>query len=63
MYVVSFGAHEQRGNSLELISMETFNRLGLIGWRMHHAFEAHETAAGEARGFDIFVPLPGDLTI
>jgi glycosyltransferase involved in cell wall biosynthesis len=46
-----------RSAGLELILIEPFNRLGVIGWRLHHALGAGRISAAEARGFDALVPL------
>jgi glycosyltransferase involved in cell wall biosynthesis len=46
-----------RAAGLELISLEEFNRLGVIGWRAHQAMGAGRISTAEARGFDVLVPL------
>jgi glycosyltransferase involved in cell wall biosynthesis len=46
-----------RAAGLELVWLEPFNRLGAIGWRIHHAFGAGRITAAEARSFDLLVPL------
>jgi hypothetical protein len=46
-----------RAAGLELISLEEFNRLGVIGWRIHQAMGAGTISTAEARGFDLLVPL------
>ncbi len=44
-------------SGLELVSVRSFNRLGALGWRLHHAFGAGRISATEARAFDLLVPL------
>ncbi len=46
-----------RWTGLELVSMKTFNRVGSVAWRMHHALGAREITTLDARGFDLLVPL------
>lgn len=46
-----------RAAGLELVSIEGFNRLGAIGWRIHHGMGAGRITVAEARGFDLLVPL------
>jgi len=46
-----------RSAGLELVSLVPFNRLGAIGWRLHHAIGAGRISAAEARSFDLLVPL------
>ena len=46
-----------RSAGLELISLEPFNRLGAIGWRIHHAMGAGRISAAEAKAFDLLVPI------
>lgn len=46
-----------RAAGLEELSIGGFNRLGAIGWRVHHAIGAGRITAAEARGFDLLVPL------
>jgi glycosyltransferase involved in cell wall biosynthesis len=42
---------------LELVHLEAFNRLGVPGWRLHHALGAGRISTAEARLFDYLVPL------
>ncbi len=46
-----------RAAGLELVSLEGFNRLGRLGWQLHHAIGAGRISAAEARSFDLLVPL------
>jgi glycosyltransferase involved in cell wall biosynthesis len=46
-----------RASGLELISLEEFNRLGALGWRVHQAMGAVRISSAEARGFDVLVPI------
>ena len=46
-----------RAAGLEEVSLEPFNRLGVIAWRIHHALGAGRITAAEARSFDLLVPL------
>lgn len=46
-----------RAAGLEQISIQSFNRLGAIGWRLHHAFGRGNISRAEARSFDVLVPL------
>ena len=46
-----------RAAGLELVSLESFNRLGRLGWKFHHALGRGRISAAEARSFDLFVPL------
>jgi glycosyltransferase involved in cell wall biosynthesis len=46
-----------RAAGLELISLEEFNRLGALGWRVHQAVGAERISSAEARGFDLLVPI------
>ena len=46
-----------RAAGLELIELEEFNRLGAIGWRIHHGLSAGRISASQARLFDLIVPL------
>ena len=46
-----------RSAGLELVSVEMFNRLGGLGWRLHHAMGAGRISATEAKSFDLLVPL------
>ena len=42
---------------LDLVFIKPFNRLGALGWRMHHASGTSSISFLEARGFDLLVPL------
>ena len=42
---------------LDLVFIKPFNRLGALGWRMHHASGTSSISVLEARGFDHLVPL------
>ena len=42
---------------LEPIQVTGFNKLGAIGWRLHHAFRAGRITASEAKAFDLMVPI------
>jgi glycosyltransferase involved in cell wall biosynthesis len=46
-----------RSGGLELVMLEPFNRLGVIGWRIHHGMGTGRISGAEARGFDMLVPL------
>ena len=46
-----------RAAGLELIALHSFNRLGRLGWRIHHALGGGRIRAAEARSFDLLVPL------
>ena len=46
-----------RAAGLELIWVKGFNRLGAIGWRMHHALGGGSISTTEAKSFDLLVPL------
>jgi glycosyltransferase involved in cell wall biosynthesis len=46
-----------RASGLELISLDEFNRLGVLGWRAHQAMGAVRISSAEARGFDLLVPI------
>ncbi len=46
-----------RSCGLDLEMVEPFNRLGIIGWRLHHAFATGRISSAEARGFDLLVPF------
>ncbi len=71
-HVRRFDSQELReviqGAGLEPVQVNGFNKLGAIGWRLHHAFGAGRITASEARAFDLMVPiarrleplLPGD---
>lgn len=46
-----------RAVGLELLSVVPFNRLGAVGWRIHHAMGAGRISRAEAVTFDLLVPL------
>jgi SAM-dependent methyltransferase len=46
-----------RSAGLEVVALEPFNRLGAMGWRIHHGTGAGRISAVEARSFDLLVPL------
>jgi glycosyltransferase involved in cell wall biosynthesis len=46
-----------RAAGLELLLLESFNRLGALGWRLHHAVGTGRISRAEAVSFDLLVPL------
>lgn len=46
-----------RSAGLELVMVEGFNRLGALGWRIHHGMRAGRITTAEARLFDLLVPI------
>jgi glycosyltransferase involved in cell wall biosynthesis len=46
-----------RASGLETVSIESFNRLGALGWRLHHGLGATTISVSEARFFDLLVPM------
>ena len=46
-----------RAAGLELVKLEAFNKLGAIGWRIHHSTSSGRIGTGEALLFDCLVPL------
>ncbi len=46
-----------RAAGLELVSLEEFNQLGRVAWRLHHAVGAERISSAEATAFDLLVPL------
>jgi hypothetical protein len=46
-----------RSAGLELVFISPFNRLGVLGWRLHHAVGAGRINGSEAQAFDLIVPL------
>lgn len=46
-----------RAAGLELVWIEEFNKLGRLGWLLHHAFKRGGISVVEARSFDLLVPL------
>ena len=50
-----------RAAGLELVSIQSFNRLGRLGWMLHHVVGGGRISVAEARGFDLLVPLAKKL--
>lgn len=50
-----------RGAGLELVRVGEVNRLGAIGWRLHHASRTGSIGASTARLFDWLVPVARNL--
>ncbi len=46
-----------RAAGLELIKLEQFNKLGAVGWRIHHSTGSGRITTGEAILFDLLVPM------
>jgi hypothetical protein len=46
-----------RAAGLELIDIAEVNKLGTVGWRLHHALGAGRISGSEARLFDLLVPV------
>lgn len=46
-----------RAAGLEVLRLDEMNKLGTIGWRIHHALGGGRISASEARAFDWMVPL------
>jgi len=46
-----------RSAGLECVWLKPFNRLGRVGWRLHHATGRTAISAAQAKGFDLLVPL------
>ncbi len=46
-----------RAAGLELVDIGEMNRLGTLGWKLHHGLGAGRISASEARLFDLLVPL------
>jgi SAM-dependent methyltransferase len=46
-----------RSAGLEQVSIEPFNRVGVLAWRLHHALGVGRISSAEARGFDLVVPV------
>ncbi|MGD2101298.1 MAG: glycosyltransferase [Acidimicrobiia bacterium] len=46
-----------RAAGLELVKSESVNKLGVIGWRLHHALGRGRIKSSEARLFDLLVPF------
>jgi hypothetical protein len=46
-----------RAAGLEIVSIGEVNKLGTIGWKVHHALGAGRIGSSEARLFDLMVPL------
>jgi glycosyltransferase involved in cell wall biosynthesis len=46
-----------RASGLELVMLEPFNRLGVLGWRLQNALGSGSIAPASAKTFDLLVPL------
>jgi SAM-dependent methyltransferase len=46
-----------RASGLETVSIESFNRLGALGWQLHHGLGGTTISVSEARCFDLLVPV------
>jgi glycosyltransferase involved in cell wall biosynthesis len=46
-----------RASGLELVATAEVNKVGTLGWKIHHALGAGRIGASEARLFDLMVPL------
>ena len=46
-----------RSAGLETVSIKPFNRVGYLGWVLHHALGRSRITAAEARGYDLLIPL------
>ena len=46
-----------RSAGLELVKIEEVNRLGTLGWRLHHALGARRISGLQAKSFDLLVPV------
>jgi glycosyltransferase involved in cell wall biosynthesis len=46
-----------RVSGLETVFVRSFNRLGRMGWRVHHAFGRDHITGSEARAFALLVPF------
>jgi SAM-dependent methyltransferase len=46
-----------RSSGLELLRIESFNHLGVWVWRLHHATGRGRISTGQAKSFDLLVPL------
>ncbi len=46
-----------RAAGLELVTLESFNRLGRLGWRLNHALDGDRISGAQARIFDLLVPV------
>jgi SAM-dependent methyltransferase len=45
-----------RAAGLEQVSLQSFNGLGAVGWRLHHVLGGGSISTAEARSFDLLVP-------
>jgi glycosyltransferase involved in cell wall biosynthesis len=46
-----------RASGLELVMLEPFNRLGVLGWRLQNTLGSGSIAPASAKTFDLLVPL------
>ncbi|MDX1429278.1 MAG: glycosyltransferase, partial [Rhodothermales bacterium] len=46
-----------RACGMEVLQLESFNRVGRWGWRIHHGLGVGAISSGEARLFDLLVPI------
>jgi glycosyltransferase involved in cell wall biosynthesis len=46
-----------RAVGLDIVKVEEFNRLGTIGWKLHHSTGSERITSGEALLFDLLVPV------
>lgn len=46
-----------RAAGLDIVRIEEVNKLGVIGWRLHHSVGANRISSAEARAFDLLVPI------
>lgn len=49
------------GAGLKLLSVEERNKVGALGWRVHHALGSGRITRSRARAFDLIVPLANAL--
>jgi glycosyltransferase involved in cell wall biosynthesis len=50
-----------RAAGLEIVQLAEVNKLGTIGWKLHHALGASHIKSSEARMFDLLVPAAAAL--
>ena len=50
-----------RAAGLEVVQLAEVNKLGTIGWKLHHAIGASHIKSSEARMFDLLVPAAAAL--
>jgi hypothetical protein len=50
-----------RAAGLEVVQLAEVNKLGTIGWKLHHAMGASHIKSSEARMFDLLVPAAAAL--